>query len=118
MTYQLMHGHNSVKSQNKSRVIVVVNNCNLPLIVGICNINSLDYKVLVGRSDSMITSDRRQSKTFLTIDECGSNIARNSDFDCHLSPDWRQMAIENSVSNYFYLRSSIVLTFSIATYSV
>ena len=26
------------------------------------------------------------------------------------------MTIENSVSNYFYLRSSIVVTFSIATY--
>ena len=30
----------------------------------------------------------------------------------------RQMAIENSVSYYFYLRSSTVLTFSIATYPV
>ena len=44
-------------------------------------------------------------------------IARNSVFDCQLSPDWRQMAIENSVSNYFDLRSS-VLPFSIAAYSV
>ena len=41
----------------------------------------------------------RQSKTLLTIDERGSNIARNSVFDCHLSPVERQMAIENSVSN-------------------
>ena len=52
-------------------------------------------------------------------------IARNSAFDCHLSPDGRQMAIEISgdkwqsktlFSTIFYLRSSIVLTFSIAAY--
>ena len=30
-------------------------------------------------------STRRQSKTLLTIDEHRSKIARNSDFDCHLS---------------------------------
>ena len=35
-------------------------------------------------------------------------------FNCHLSPAGRQMAIENSVSNYFDKYSSIVLTFSIA----
>ena len=57
-------------------------------------------------------------KTLLTIDEHGSKIARNSVFDCQLSPNWRQMAIENSVSDHFYLSSSIVLTFSIAAYSV
>ena len=28
-------------------------------------------------------------------------LSRNSDLDCHLSPVWRQMAIRNSVSNYF-----------------
>ena len=66
----------------------------------------------------LITPGRRQSKTLLTIDKRGSYIARNSVFDCHLSPIGRQMAIENSVSNDFYLRSSIVLTFSIATYLV
>ena len=32
------------------------------------------------------TPDTRQSKTLLTLDERGSNIARNSIFDCHLSP--------------------------------
>ena len=37
----------------------------------------------------------------LTIDEHGSKIARNSIFDCHLSPVGRQMAIKNSVSNDF-----------------
>ena len=29
-------------------------------------------------------------------------MARNSVFDCHLSPNWRQMAIKNSVSNCFF----------------
>ena len=43
----------------------------------------------------LITEDRRQSKTLLTIDERGLKIARNSVFDCHLSP------VENSVSNDF-----------------
>ena len=53
-----------------------------------------------------------------TIDERGSKIDRNSIFDCHLSPVWQQMVVENSVSNDFDLRSSIVLVFSIATYPV
>ena len=64
------------------------------------------------------TPSRRQSKTLSTIDERVSKIDSNSVFDCHLSPVWRQMAIENSVSNDFYLRSSIVLAFSIAAYPV
>ena len=33
-----------------------------------------------------------------TIDERGSKINRNNVFDCYLSPVWRQMAIENTVS--------------------
>ena len=35
-------------------------------------------------------------------------VARKSVFECHLPPVGRQMAIKNSVSNDFYLRSSIV----------
>ena len=54
----------------------------------------------------------------LTIDRRGSKIARNSVFDCHLSPIWRQMAIKNYVSNDFYQCSLTVLTFSIAAYPV
>ena len=54
-------------------------------------------------------------------------IARNSVFDCHLSPVGRQMAIEKSGDKWqsktlfptiFDLRSSIELTFSIAAYPV
>ena len=61
----------------------------------------------------LITPVKRQWKTLLdlTIDECGSIIARNSVFDCHL-------AIENSVLTIFDLRSLIVLKFSIAVYPV
>ena len=50
---------------------------------------------------TVITPGRRQSKTLITIDELGSENARNSVFDCHLSLIGRQMAIENSVSNDF-----------------
>ena len=46
-----------------------------------------------------LTLDMRQSKTLLTIDERASKIARNSAYDCHLSPVGRKMAIENSISN-------------------
>ena len=51
-----------------------------------------------------------------TIDERGSEIATTSVFDCQLSPVGRLMAIENSVFSIFGLRSSIILTFSIAAY--
>ena len=44
------------------------------------------------------TPGRRQSNTFLTIDERRLKIVRNRVFECHLSPDWRQMTIENTVS--------------------
>ena len=44
----------------------------------------------------------RQSKTLLTIDEHGSEIATTSVFDCQWSPVGRLMAIEKSVSNYFW----------------
>ena len=37
----------------------------------------------------------------LTIEESRSKIAKNSVFNCPLSPVGRQMAIENSVSNDF-----------------
>ena len=36
-----------------------------------------------------------------TIEERRSKINRNSVFNCHLSPRWRQMAIENTVSIEF-----------------
>ena len=67
-----------------------------------------------------------------TIDEHGSKIDRNSVFSCHLSPHWRQMAMENTVSIDFWrqmaientvsidflLISSIVLALSIAAHPV
>ena len=48
------------------------------------------------------------------IDE-RSKIVRNRVFDCRLSPDWRQNAIENTVSSDFDPRSTIVKSVSIAT---
>ena len=54
----------------------------------------------------------------LTINEGGSKIARNSVFDCHLSPVERQMAIDKSVTTDFYLHWSIVLMFSIVAHLV
>ena len=45
---------------------------------------------------------------FNTIDIRRSKIARNRVFDCHLSPNWRQIAIENTVFSDFDPRSSIV----------
>ena len=53
-----------------------------------------------------------------TMDERGSKIDRNSVFDCHLSPVWRQMAIKTLFLTIFDQRSSIVLAFSIAAYPV
>ena len=50
---------------------------------------------------NIITPDRQQSKTLLTVDECRSKIAINSAFDWHLSPVGQQTANENSVSNDF-----------------
>ena len=44
----------------------------------------------------------RQSKTLLTIDERGSKVAKTSVYDCQWSPVGRLMAIENSVSNFFW----------------
>ena len=43
-----------------------------------------------------------QSKTLLTIGKCASEIATTRVIDCQLSPGWRLMAMENSVSNYFW----------------
>ena len=49
-----------------------------------------------------VSPGRLQSKTLLTTDGRESKIDRNSVFDCHLLPAWRQMAIKNSVSNDFW----------------
>ena len=54
----------------------------------------------------MFTPDRWQSKTLIlsmTVDQ--KLFIRNRVFDWHLSPDWLQMAIENTVSNDFFPRS-------------
>ena len=45
--------------------------------------------------------DSKQLKTLILLMDVDKKIARNSVFDCHLSPVGRQLAIENSVSNDF-----------------
>ena len=63
-----------------------------------------------------LTPGRPQSKT-LNNRRTRIKIAFNSVFDCHLSPVRRLIAIKNSVLAIFFdLRSSIVLTLSIAAY--
>ena len=54
-------------------------------------------------SEVFLTPGRPQSKTLSTIDEHRSKIDRNSVFDSHLSPVWRQMAIEDTVSIDFLI---------------
>ena len=51
-----------------------------------------------------------------TIDERGLKIVRNRVFDCHLSPDWRQMAIENTVSSNFRSHLATFRAFWIVAY--
>ena len=68
-----------------------------------------NLKSLNDRRDISITQGKRQSKTLLAIEECGSNFgskcgskfARNKVFYCHLSPVGREMAIKNSVTSDF-----------------
>ena len=62
-------------------------------------------------NEIIIALDMRQIENAFNKRRTLTKIARNSVFDCHFSPVGRQIAIENSVSNYFDLRSSIVLTF-------
>ena len=89
--------------------------CLSPLKDIVCKLRCIGANVLwrndqtisiTKKNRSFITSDRRQSKTFWTIDERGSQIARNSFFDCHLSLIGQQMAIKNYVS--YNLRSTFV----------
>ena len=67
----------------------------------------------------VFTPGRRQSKTPILsrnlnrLIQCFrlpfvAKIVRNRVFDCHLSPHWRQMAIENTISIDFDPRSSII----------
>ena len=83
---------------------------------------SLFYNVVSVFSKSVAsclsTLDRLQSTMLLIIDECGSKIARNWVFDCRLLTFRRQMTIKNTLSNYFYLCSLIVLKSSITAYPV
>ena len=66
----------------------------------------------------VLTSGKRQSKTLLTIDERRSNLLEKvfSIAICRqLGDKWQSKTLFLAI---FDLRSSIVLTFSIATYQV
>ena len=65
-------------------------------------LNSISYAHGRTRLNTITHQLDCNRKMHLTIDEYRSKIARNSVFDCHLSPVGRQMAIENSVSNDFW----------------
>ena len=64
------------------------------------------------------TSDMRQSKTLLTVDERGSEIATTSVFACHLSPVGRLKQSKTLFLTIFGIRSSKIMTFLIASYPV
>ena len=55
---------------------------------------------------NILKRDRRQSKTLLTINECGSTIASNSVIDCHLS-NQATNGNRNLFLTFFYLVDSI-----------
>ena len=46
----------------------------------------------------LTTQDRRKSKTLILSMNVDKKLLETGVFDCHLSTDWRQMAIENTVS--------------------
>ena len=47
------------------------------------------------------TPDRRQSKMLLLSKNIDKKSLETEFFYCHFSPDWRQMAIKNTVSSDF-----------------
>ena len=65
-----------------------------------CHIGRKRY---LAPSQAQVHTGKAAIEMLLTIDERGSKIARNSVFDCHLSPVGRQKAIENSVSKDFLI---------------
>ena len=71
-----------------------------------------------GAGEFKVTPDRWQSKTLLTVDEHGSNIARNSVFDCHFRKESDKWQSKNLFLMIYSLLSLIVLKFSITTYQV
>ena len=54
-----------------------------------------------------VTKDRRQSKRLILSTNVDQTYEKQF-FDCHLSPNWRQMAIKNTVSSDFDSFLSIV----------
>ena len=63
-------------------------------------VSILELKKIAAVEMDIIKPDRRQSKTLRVPMNADKNL-RNRVFDCHLSSDWRQMAIKNTVSSDF-----------------
>ena len=99
---------------------VLCTNICIKMIINWCNCNAhhvhkgMVYEPHHKYFDVNFNTPDRQSKTFLTIDERGKKIARHNVFDCHLSPVGRQWQSKTMFLTIFDLRSSMVLTFSIA----
>ena len=72
-----------------------------------CTINVINT-LLKYVAPSLPHGNRQQSKTLILSRTLDRKVYRNRVFDCNLSPNWRQMAIKNTVSSNFYLHSSIV----------
>ena len=60
----------------------------------------------------------RQSKTLLTVDEQGSEIATTSVFACQWACQWATKASKTLFLTIFGIHSSKILTLSIADYDV
>ena len=59
------------------------------------------YIIKIGLSLIPLTPGKRQSKTSILSTNVDKKNVRNRIFDCHLSPVWRPMTIENTVSSDF-----------------
>ena len=58
--------------------------------------DTLQYSGIDGKNK--ITPGRRQSKTQILSRNVDQKSLETEFFDCHLLPQWRQMAIKNTVS--------------------
>ena len=84
--------------------------------IGVCQIRRLFTVSHRGMQTFGITPDRRQSKTLSTITDQKSLETEFSIVICRQSGDkWQSKTLFLTI---FYLRSSIVLAFSIAAYPV
>ena len=63
-------------------------------------LKTLELKTVNSLSDRT-TPKRQHSKMLVLSKNVDQKIVRNRGFDCHLSPEWRQMATKNTVYSNF-----------------